>query len=161
MKDMKFLLHYKMNFEILNNLVLELTHFSHLNSLNLVRPQLNIKKIVGIVIYRFAHGSSATYMVNPFNEGASIIKKYVDIICHVLTNKKKLLNKYINIPSSQCFKDIVVCFENLTCILNICGTIDGIHILVANLLNKKATLVVGDFFNRKSSIILCYKPCAM
>jgi len=73
MKDMKFLLHYKMNFEILNNLVLELTHFSHLNSLNLVRPQLKIKKIVAIVIYRFAHGSSATYMVNQFNVGASII----------------------------------------------------------------------------------------
>ncbi len=73
MKDMKFLLHYKMNFEILNNLVLELTPFSHLSSLNLVRPQLNIRKIVVIVIYRFAHGYNATHMVNRFNVGASII----------------------------------------------------------------------------------------
>jgi len=88
-------------------------------------------------------------MVNQFNVGTSIIKKYVDIFCDVLTNKKKLLNKYINIPSSQHFKDIVACFENLTGICNICGTIDGIHILVANLLSKKATLVVGDFSNRK------------
>jgi hypothetical protein len=73
MKDMKFLLHYKMNFEVLNNLVLELTPFSHLSSLNLIRPQLTIRKIVDIVIYRFVHGSSATHMVNQFNVGASII----------------------------------------------------------------------------------------
>jgi hypothetical protein len=60
-----------------------------------------------------------------------------------------LINKYVNIPSSQRFKNIVACFENLTSIPNICGTIDGIHILVTNFLSKKATLVVGHFFNKK------------
>ncbi len=59
------------------------------------------------------------------------------------------MNKYINIPSSQRFKDIVACFENLTTIPNICGTIDRIHILVTNFLSKKATFAIGDFFNRK------------
>jgi hypothetical protein len=36
---------------------------------------------VAIVIYQFAHGSNATHMVNRFNVGASIIQKYVDIVC--------------------------------------------------------------------------------
>jgi hypothetical protein len=59
-RDMKFLLHYKMNFEAFNNLVLELTPFSQSSCLNLVRPQLKIKMIVAIVIYQFGHGFSAT-----------------------------------------------------------------------------------------------------
>jgi hypothetical protein len=72
------------------------------------------------MIHRFAHGFSATHMVNRFNVGASIIRKYVDILCDVLIDKDKLINKYINIPLYQCLKDIITCFENLTCILNIC-----------------------------------------
>jgi hypothetical protein len=57
-----------------------------------------------------------------------------------------LFNKYINIPSSQHFKNIVACFENLTSVSNICGITNGIHILVTN---KKVTLIVGDFLNKK------------
>jgi hypothetical protein len=53
--------------------------------------------------------------------GASIIKKYVDIVCDVLINKDKMINKYIGIPLNQRLKDIIVHFENLTNILNICG----------------------------------------
>jgi len=81
--------------------------------------------------------------------GVSTIKKYVDIVCDVLIDKDNLFGKYITIPSGQHLKDIIVCFENLICISNICGTIDGIHIPLADLPNKKITLVIGDFFNRK------------
>ncbi len=61
--------------------------------------------------------------------------------------EKELISKYINIPSSQCLKDIIVRFENFTCIPNICETIDGIHIPLADLPNKRVKLVIDDFFN--------------
>jgi len=72
MKDKKYLLHYKMNFEAFNNLVLEDT-ILQLSCLNRARSQLNIQKIVTIVIYRFVHGFSTAHMVNQFNLCASII----------------------------------------------------------------------------------------
>jgi hypothetical protein len=95
-------------------------------------------------------------MADQFNVGASTIRKYVDIVCDVLIDKDKLFNKYISIPSCQHLKDVIVCFENLKCIPNICGAIDGIHILLANLPSKKFTLAIGDLFNRKKfhSIVL-------
>ncbi len=108
------------------------------------------------MIYRFAHGFSATLMADRFNVGASTIRNNVDIVCDVLIDKNKLFSKYISIPSCQHLKDVIVCFENLIGIPNICGAIDGIHILLANLPSKKVTLAIGDFFNRKKfhSIVL-------
>jgi len=81
--------------------------------------------------------------------GASTIKKYVDIVCSVLIDKDNLFGKYTTILLGQHLKDIIVHFENLIGIPNICGTIDGIHIPLVDLPNKKITLVIGDFFNRK------------
>ncbi len=82
--------------------------------------------------------------------GASTIKKYVDIVCDVLIDKDNLFGKYTTILSGQHLKDIIARFENLIGIPNICGTIDGIHIPLADLPNKKITLVIDDFFNRKT-----------
>ncbi len=45
---------------------------------------------------------------------ASTIRKYVATVCDVLVDKDKLFSKYISIPSSQCLKDVIVHFENLT-----------------------------------------------
>jgi len=50
-RDGNFLLHYRMSFEVFNNLVLELTHFLQSSCLNPIRPQLKIRKTVVIVIY--------------------------------------------------------------------------------------------------------------
>jgi hypothetical protein len=63
-RDRKFLLHYRMSFEAFNNLVLEFTPFLQPSCLNPISSQLEIKKIVTIVIYRFAHGFSTTHMTN-------------------------------------------------------------------------------------------------
>ncbi len=79
-----------MNFEAFNNLVLELTPFMQSSCLNPTRPQLEIRKIMAIVIYWFAHGFNATHMGNRLNVGASIIRKYVDIVCDVLIDKDKV-----------------------------------------------------------------------
>jgi hypothetical protein len=51
MRDRIFLLHYRMSFEAFNILVLELTHFLQSSCLNPIRPQLEIRKFVAIVIY--------------------------------------------------------------------------------------------------------------
>jgi hypothetical protein len=67
----------------------------------------------------------------------------------VLTNKDKLFNKYISIPSNQHLKNIIACFKDLTSIPHICGAIDGTHIPLVDFPSKKVTLIVGDFFNRK------------
>ncbi len=111
---------------------------------------------MAIVIYRFAHEFSATFMADRFNVSASTIRKYVDIVCDVLIDKDKLFSKYISILLGQSLKDIIARFENLTCVPNICGVIDGIHIPLADLPSKKITLAIGEFFNRKKfhSIVL-------
>ncbi len=53
------------------------------------------------------------HVANWFNVGASIIIRYIDIICDVLINKNELFNKNINIPFNECLNDINACFENL------------------------------------------------
>ncbi len=93
--------------------------------------------------------------------GASTIKKYVDIVCDVLIDKDKLFSKYINIPSCQCLRDIITCFENFTCILNICEAIDGIHILLVDLSSERVTLASVDFFNRKNIPYYCVASYVM
>jgi hypothetical protein len=67
----------------------------------------------------------------------------------VLIDKDKLFNKYISILLGQRLKNIIVCFENLIGIPNICEVIDGTHILLVDLLSKRVTLAIRDFFNRK------------
>jgi hypothetical protein len=58
-------------------------------------------------------------------------------------------------------KDIIAHFENPISITNICGAIDGTHILLVDLPSKKVTLFVNDFSIGKNSIVLCCKLCVM
>jgi hypothetical protein len=150
-----------MSFEAFSNLVLELTPFLQSSCLNPIRSQLEIKKIVAIVIYRFTHGFSATHLADRLNVDASIIRKYVDIVCDVLIDKHKLFSKYISIPSSQHLKNVITHFENFTCIPNVCGAIDLTHILLVDLPSKKVTLVISDFFNKKKFHSIVLQLCVM
>jgi hypothetical protein len=121
-----------------------------------VRPQLEVRKIVAIVLYKFAHGLSQKHIVlykfahglsqkhivlykfahglsqkhisNRFDVGASIVCYYVDIVCDVLCNKDKLFDKYIKNPIRDGLLHIVQQFEDLTSLPNICGAIDGTQI---------------------------------
>ncbi len=79
-------MYYKMNCDIFQNLVLELILFLQSQCLNLVRPQVKIRKIFTIFFNKFTHEQSATHMVDCLIVSASIIKKCVDIICDVFTN---------------------------------------------------------------------------
>jgi len=80
----------------------------------------------------------------------------VDIVCDILTNEDKLFSKYISIPSGDYLLGIISDFESLTQLPNICGAIDGTHIPLAEIPNRRVTLAASDFFNRKKfhSIVL-------
>jgi hypothetical protein len=82
-------------------LVEELTLFLKSKCFNLVRPQLEVREIVVILFYRFAHGLSPKHMLDKFDVGASTLHKYVDIVCDVLCNKDKLFDKYIKTPNPR------------------------------------------------------------
>ena len=54
------------------------------------------------VIYRLVHGHCLEHMADRFKVGVSTIRKYVDIIYDILTNRQKLLGHYIVISSGDC-----------------------------------------------------------
>ncbi len=58
-----------------------------------MKPQLEIKKIFVVVLYRFAHGFNFKHMWNRFDVGASIIQKYMDLIYAILYDKDKFFDK--------------------------------------------------------------------
>jgi hypothetical protein len=144
--------YYRISFETFSNLLLKLTLFFQSHCVNLVRPQVEIRKIVAIVNYMLAHGNSATHMADQFNVRTSTIGKYVDIECDVSCDKNKLFDKYISIPSSD--RKIIDHFHDLASLPNICGAINGTHISLASLPDKRMTFVVSDFFNRKKIHII-------
>ena len=63
------------------------------------------------VIYRLTHGHSPEHMVDRFKVGASTIKKYVNIVCNILTDREKLFDHYIPIPSRDHLQGIINDFE--------------------------------------------------
>ena len=50
-----------------------------------VQEPLPIDMIVGIVVFRLAHGLSARLLADRFEVGSSIIRKYVDLVFGVLS----------------------------------------------------------------------------
>ncbi len=75
-------------FDAFNNLVEKLFSFLKSKCFNLVRPQLEIRKL--LFLYRFVHRFSLKHMSNRFDVGAFIIQKYVNIVHNVSYNKDKL-----------------------------------------------------------------------
>jgi hypothetical protein len=53
---------------------------------------LEIKKAIGLMLYRSTHGVNANSIVDRFNVGASTMHKYVDIVVDVLISKNKLFS---------------------------------------------------------------------
>jgi hypothetical protein len=145
-----------MDFGAFENLLNMLTPFLRSMCVNQVRPQMEIRKIVACVIYRFAHGHSPEHMADRFKIGASTIRKYVDIVCDILTDKDKLFSHCISIPSEARLQGIILDFKKLTGLPNICGAIDGTHIPLAESPSRRVTVSASDFFNRKKfhSIVL-------
>jgi len=130
-------------------LVEELTPFLKFECFDHVRPQLEVGKIVAIVLYKFVHGLNPKHISNRFDVCASIVCNYVDIVCDVLCNKDKLFDKYIKTPTRNRLLHVVQQFEDLTRLPNICDAIYGTHILLAQRPNRKYTIVAANYYNRK------------
>lgn len=147
----KFMKYYIMSYLTFNNLIHILSPFLKSECVNQVRPLLEVKKIVAYVIYRFAHCHSPNHMVDCFKVRASIIKKHVWIICDILTNKKRLFSHCISIPMGDHLQRIIRKFEQLTCLPNVFGAIDGTHISSTKHASKRVTLAPSNFYNKKIS----------
>ena len=64
--------------------------------------------------------------------GASTIRKYIDIVCGVLSSHDRgLFITYIHTPTRDRLLDIMKRFRNSMGLPNICGAIDGTHIPLA------------------------------
>ncbi len=101
------------------------------------------------MLCRFAHGLSPKHMLDKFDVGASIVRKYVDIVCDVFCNKDKLFDKYIKTPTGDHLLHIIQQFKDLTRLPNICDAIDGTHIPLAKRSNKRYTIAIIDYYNQK------------
>jgi len=156
MHHKKFKRFYRMSYGTFENLVNMPTPFLKSRCVNQVRPQMEIKKIVACVFYRFAHGHSPKHMADHFKIGASTIRKYLDIVCGILTNKDKLFSQCISTPTKEHLLSIISDFEDIIGLPSICGAIDGTHILLAKNPSRRVTLAASDFYNRKKfhSIVL-------
>jgi hypothetical protein len=113
-----------------------------------VRPQLEVREIIAIVLYKFAHGLNLKHMSNGFDVGAPTVCKYVDIMCDVFCNKDIFFDKYIKISIGDHLLHIIQQFEDLIGLPNICSAIDGTRIPLVERSNKRYIAIV-DYYNRK------------
>jgi hypothetical protein len=91
-----------------------------------------------------------------YGVGASIIRKYTYIVCDVLSNGDKLFSVYVHTPTWNWLLNIIEQLHDIIGLQQICGLIDGMHILLSAKPNKQITFSTIDFYNRKCfhSIVL-------
>jgi DNA-binding NarL/FixJ family response regulator len=99
MKDRKYMEAYRMSYASFMYLVSKLEPYLQSTSIHFVRAPLEIRKTVGIVLYRLAHGITAKIIADRFNVGASTVRKYMRIVLDALVSRDKLFGKYISVPS--------------------------------------------------------------
>jgi hypothetical protein len=73
MRDKKYLMYYRMASYAFNVLVENFSPFLKFKCVHLRRPQLEVRKIVASVLYKFAHGLSLKHMSDIFDLGASLL----------------------------------------------------------------------------------------
>jgi hypothetical protein len=71
-----------------------------------------------IVLHILVHGIRIELMVNLYNVGASIIQKYIDIVCEILANKDKIYKIYIHLPTWQHLLSIIERFKDSRLVFN-------------------------------------------
>jgi hypothetical protein len=138
---------YIMSFNTFNNSVEELFPFLKLKCLNPMNLQLEIRKMIVVVLYRFVHGFSFKHMSNRFDVGAPIVQKYVDILYDVLCDKNKLFGKYINMPFKEQPLGVIHQYQEFTSLPNICNVIDGTHISLIEKLGRRYIPPMLEYYN--------------
>jgi hypothetical protein len=81
--------------------------------------------------------------------GAPIVRKYINIVSDILSNKDKLYVIYIHTLTSECFKFVIKKFKNISNIQQICGVADGIHLLISYRLVKRIIIAISYYYNHK------------
>jgi len=102
-----------------------------------------------MVLYWLAHGISPERMNALYGVGASTIKKYTYIICDVLSNGDKLFSIYVRTPTWNWLLNIIELFRDIIGLQQICGLIDGMHILLSVKPNKQMTSSTINYYDRK------------
>jgi len=110
------------------------------------RAPIEVKRALAITLKKLAFGYSNAHIANLYGTGSSTVWEYTLLITEVLLNKEKLLSQFISIPSGPRLAKIIRKFKTLTGIFQMCGTIDGTHIRLAN--KPKLALVPADYWNR-------------
>ena len=158
MRDRKYLEAYRMSYASFMYLVSELDPYLQSTSIHFVRAPLEIRKVVGIVLYRLAHGITAEIIADRFNVGASTVRKYMGIVLEALVSRDKLFGKYISVLSGARLDRIIAGYVQSCGLPNVCESIDGSHIPLQRRPDKRQTTVVSDLWYRRkkfSSVVLC------
>jgi len=79
MRDKKYLEAYHMSYVSFMYLVSELKPHLRSSSIYFVRAPLEIRKVVGTVLYRLAYRITAEIIADRFNVGASTVRKYMKL----------------------------------------------------------------------------------
>ncbi|KAG0573764.1 hypothetical protein KC19_VG207800 [Ceratodon purpureus] len=108
-----------MSLEAFDYLVHMFTPYLKSQCINLVRPKLEIRKIVAQVLHGFAHGYSLDHIANRLKAAGSTITKYVDIVSDILSNKDKLLSRCISEPRGVRLQGIIDDFREITCVVRL------------------------------------------
>jgi hypothetical protein len=114
MFDRKYLQSYKMTFLTFEYLLQELTPFICPFATQFVRTPIPLRKVVKMVLYPLAHGISPERMNALYGVGAFTIRKYIYIVCDVLSNGDKLFLVCVHIPIGDQLFNIIEQFHDIT-----------------------------------------------
>jgi hypothetical protein len=84
-----------------------LTPFIYPSPTQFVRTHIPLKKAMKMVLYRLAHGIFLERMNALYDVGASTIRKYIYIVCDVLSNGDKLFSVYVHTPTRDRLFNII------------------------------------------------------
>ncbi len=114
MLDRKYLQSYRMTFLAFEYLLQELTPFICPYATQFIITPIPFKKVVKMVLYPLAHGISPKRMNALYDVGAFIIRKYIYIVCDVLSNGDKLFSVYVHTPIGDQLFNIIEQFCDIT-----------------------------------------------
>lgn len=78
------------------------------------------------MLHQLASGSWPRLVGQKFGGvGAVTVVEYAKEVVNILSNQDKLLPQFVSLPSGDRLKDIIDGFEDITCLPNIVGVIDG------------------------------------
>ena len=82
-----------------------------------------------MVLHKLAYAETNWNVGNIFGVGKTTILKYLMFICNALADKDKLYLQFIAIPIGMRLKDIIRGFHRIIKLPQICGVIDGSHVI--------------------------------